>query len=172
MGTTSLGIAFPDPDEPPRRQDLEDLATSADAAIAAAIGSGWSTYTPVWATNGATQPNIGNGTISGAYRQFGQALVAFHIRLLIGSTTTNGSGTYSLSVPVAINPRGRWSFSGSVRDVSAPAFWRLTTVQSGLTLNLFVDGGVNGSLRSFTDSVPFELAAGDEINLHGHYEPA
>lgn len=33
MGTTPRGIVYPDPSSQPRRQDLEDLALSTDAAI-------------------------------------------------------------------------------------------------------------------------------------------
>lgn len=172
MGTTSLGIAFPDPSEPPRRQDLEDLATSADAAIAAAVGSGWVTYTPAWTASG-TNPSIGNGSISGGYRQWGSALVTFHVRIVLGSTSNPGSGSYSLSLPVAASARGRWSFSGSIRDASPTTFYRLTTVQTGVNLSLFTDGGSGGSLQPVTHTLlAGGWAAGDEINLHGHYEPA
>lgn len=46
MGTTSKGIIYPDPSGVPRRQDLQDLATSADTAIPS-IQSGTSTSVTV-----------------------------------------------------------------------------------------------------------------------------
>ena len=60
----------------------------------------WTTYTPVWASSGGTQPSIGNGTITGRYAYIGATIIG-EIRLLFGSTTTRGDGDYSFTLPAA-----------------------------------------------------------------------
>lgn len=56
-------------------------------------------YTPVWTSDGV-QPVLGNGTLTGSYSKVGQLVVA-QFELVVGSTTTFGSGNYTFSVPVA-----------------------------------------------------------------------
>jgi hypothetical protein len=58
----------------------------------------WTAYTPTWTTDG-TAPNIGNGTLSGRYKTVGK-VVAFNIRVLMGTTTTYGSGNWRFGLPV------------------------------------------------------------------------
>lgn len=59
----------------------------------------WRPFTPVW-TGATTNPVIGNGTIEGYYAQRGKT-VAGWMRILMGSTTTFGSGDYAFTLPVA-----------------------------------------------------------------------
>ena len=59
----------------------------------------WSAYTPTWYTTG-TAPSLGNGSLTGRYQTIGSTVVG-EIRLVFGSTTTRGSGTYRFSVPAA-----------------------------------------------------------------------
>jgi hypothetical protein len=56
----------------------------------------WTPYTPVWTAS--TNPVLGNGTIIGRYMKFGRTVVC-HINLVMGSTTTYGSGSYNFSLP-------------------------------------------------------------------------
>jgi hypothetical protein len=61
---------------------------------------GWTldTYTPTW-TGSGSNPSLGNGTVSGKYMELGDFVVgAFHYTM--GSTTTYGSGNYSIALPV------------------------------------------------------------------------
>jgi hypothetical protein len=55
------------------------------------------TYTPTWAS-AATQPSLGNGTITGHYMKIGNLYIV-KIKLTMGSTTTYGSGAYQFSLP-------------------------------------------------------------------------
>lgn len=68
------------------------------AMLASAIGA-WTTYTPTW-TAASSNPSLGNGTLLGRYSQIGKT-VAFRIFLSIGSTTTQGSGTWRFALPFA-----------------------------------------------------------------------
>ncbi|MDI9934678.1 hypothetical protein QM806_04315 [Rhodococcus sp. IEGM 1351] len=68
------------------------LATSAGQP-----GGAWEAYTPTW--TGAT---IGNGSITGHYKQIGKT-VHFRFKFVIGSTTTQPTGGvfWKISLPVA-----------------------------------------------------------------------
>lgn len=57
----------------------------------------WDTYTPTWDAT-SSSPSIGNGTIEGHYMDLG-LLGHVHVRLVMGSSTTYGSGTYSVTLP-------------------------------------------------------------------------
>lgn len=61
----------------------------------------FTSYTPTWGAF-TTNPTIGNGTITGSYTQFGKLVIA-EARLTAGSTSTFGAGTYTMTVPVAMN---------------------------------------------------------------------
>jgi hypothetical protein len=78
-------------------------------------GPVWLTYTPAW-TATTTNPTLGNGTIAGRYYKTGH-LICFSIYLAGGSTTTGGSGNYSLSLPVTPLASGTFvvgSYSGTL----------------------------------------------------------
>lgn len=67
------------------------------AQISSAIGP-WTSYTPTWTVVSGTNPSIGNGSISGKWRQVGESVeVVFSINS--GTTTTYGSGVYVVSLP-------------------------------------------------------------------------
>ena len=57
----------------------------------------WQSYTPTW-SSGGTPPTLGNGSISGRYF-YNAPIMYFYIQLNAGSTTTFGTGIYSLSLP-------------------------------------------------------------------------
>lgn len=61
----------------------------------------WQTYAPGWWSS-ATQPSIGNGSITGKYLRSGREC-SVHMALIAGSTTTYGSGQYYLSIPSAMS---------------------------------------------------------------------
>jgi hypothetical protein len=61
----------------------------------------WVDYTPVW-TASVSNPSIGNGTLAGKYRRVGgNHEVA--ITVILGTTTTIGSGNYFFSTPSSID---------------------------------------------------------------------
>lgn len=61
------------------------------------LGGAWQSYAPTWASSG-TQPAIGNGSIAGFYQKIGRT-VRCRVLIVVGTTTTGGSGTYTISVP-------------------------------------------------------------------------
>ena len=68
-------------------------------------------YTPTWGSSG-TAPTIGNGTVIGAYSQI-QKTVFFRCGVTFGTTTTFGTGNYTLTLPTAPSSGiPYWSFLG------------------------------------------------------------
>lgn len=135
-----------------------------------AIGDPWTSYTPAWA--GTTDPVIGNGTLTGAYMSAGK-LTHVSISIIMGSTTTYGSGTWSLSLPNTLVGTMRFPFTGIARDTSAGQFYPLRTAGSVAPLGLMCDGTTaGGPLRSVTPTIPFTFANTDELHLFGTYETA
>lgn len=95
----------------------------------------WASYTPAW-TGATTNPVLGNGTLVGRYAVTGKTCHVA-IRLIPGSTTTFGSGTYLFGVPLT-------AVSGGVEYLGVA---RLT---AGSTYIGQVDLGAGGSSMNAT----------------------
>ena len=69
------------------------------AAAMNSIGEAWatSTYTPTW-TAATTNPAIGNGTLTGYWQQINKTIIG-RIKMVAGSTTTFGTGTWYFALP-------------------------------------------------------------------------
>lgn len=92
-----------------RASDLKLIVDQIDSLTAA----GWTAFTPTW-TGSGSNPVIGNGTLAGWYRRPASSdIVDVVWRVVMGSTTTFGSGTWWLSTPVAP------SVSAALRTVGA-----------------------------------------------------
>jgi len=93
------------------------------------------TYTPSWTASG-TAPSLGNGTLNGSYSRIGN-LVSVQLDLTLGSTTTQGTGYWIFSLPVATS-NIVWLEGFSVSGYSA------TTYTAGRTLAVSTSSiGVN-----------------------------
>jgi hypothetical protein len=116
MPTTSRGYVYPASTDHDRIwEHIQNLATSVDTDVAS-LTSAWTNYTPTWTSTG-TAPAIGNGTITGRYKQIGK-LVTLTIKVLFGSTTTFGTGAYSFSLPVTAAGSVDQVGSAYMRDTS------------------------------------------------------
>ncbi|MGA4941785.1 hypothetical protein [Streptomyces cinereoruber] len=86
--------------------------------------SGWTTYTPAWTAS--TAPSIGNGTLIGRYKTIGK-LCTVQIEIVMGTTTTFGTGIWFFSLPfTAASPAGtsaNWVYMGSSRAHSATTWY-------------------------------------------------
>lgn len=91
--------------------DIADIAGTESAGTAATVArgdhvhadtafTGWTSYTPSWTSTG-TAPAIGNGAVTGFYKQVGKTV---HIRVLVqmNTTTTFGTGSYQVSLPAGM----------------------------------------------------------------------
>ena len=130
--------------------------------------SGWIAYTPTW-TATTTNPTIGNGTIDGAYQKVGR-MVSYRARILVGSTTTVGTGTYFVSAPFAtpasVPPQ---LMNAMLFDASASTWYRyqgnLPTSSSAVQ---FPTG--DGTVAQWGAASPVAPANGDIFIVSGTYE--
>lgn len=139
------------------------------------ISSAWIAYTPTWSTDGATQPSLGDGTITGAYKVIGKT-VFVRVRLVFGTTTTAGTGTFYFSLPV--NAAAAWGVQMPVSILDNGNAWYQATVNGeygGFTDRVALitqsAGGANSS-QGVTGVFPITFANTDSIQFNGSYESA
>lgn len=137
-----------------------------------AIGDAGTAYTPTWSAS-LVGPVLGNGSVTGAYNLAGKRLW-FWARVVMGSTTVYGSGTYSLSLPAGLTPvSGRLLLTGSAIDTSASATYPLFGFWGGTSLTLrALPTTAGAALTACTPTVPFTFANTDEIFMSGDLEVA
>lgn len=97
MPTPTYGLRYPDgADIPNGPLQLQNLAEDVEDTLGDGL-TAWLSYTPAW-TGSTGNPGVGNATRTGRYCKLGR-IVHFTAKILIGSTTTVGSGFYSISLP-------------------------------------------------------------------------
>lgn len=140
---------------------MSDLWAGGDAPLESKYDGRWTRYTPAWTSTGTT-PTLGNGSINGTWLRVGDSIF-LGLALIMGSTTTFGTGGYFFSVPVSI--QGVMGSGGFFAlDSSAGAYyWGSAGVQSSTTLGAQADntGGLVGQ------TLPFTWASGDQLVISG-----
>lgn len=128
----------------------------------------FSTYVPVWGSTGVA-PALNNGTISGRYLQVGK-LIYLTINLVAGTTTTFGTGQWTLSLPVA-QAAARLPVANVLYfDASAGQFFPGTTWDaSSTTVALY---NTASPLTAVTGTAPFVWTTSDQVILTLVYEAA
>lgn len=79
---------------------IDNVRVGPQAVTYGAAVTDWQTFTPAW-TASTTDPTIGNGTITGAWRRVGDSVEILGY-ILWGSTTTNGSGAHYFGFPSGV----------------------------------------------------------------------
>lgn len=128
----------------------------------------WTAYTPTWTAT--TNPAIGNGTLTGAYVQFGKT-VHFRFKLLFGSTTTSGSGAWVFGLPVAAIDGSNYgvNLAGYAEDAGTAGYniaGGRTVWDAGILLHVGTTG--NG----YSGTSPFTFGTSDFLSVTGTYEAA
>ena len=137
------------------------------------IGGAWVTFTPTW-TASTTNPVLGNGSISGRYCQINKLVLAEYY-LVMGSTTTFGSGIYSFSFPITqVATLGLYNNLGSgvAFDISAANAYVIAANNLNANTSSFsgrFTGAGNGDLTSIA---PFTFANTDIITFSIQYQVA
>lgn len=133
--------------------------------------SAWTAYTPVW-TAATTNPVLGNGTIVGKHRKIGR-LVHFQIDLTMGSTTTYGSGAWSVTLPFAA-AASSGSRIGNAQALGGSRFGGQIVVSPSATGigAFFPASSAVSNYSSAAAAVPFAWASGNELRITGTYESA
>lgn len=135
----------------------------------------WQDYTPS-ITAGGGSPTVGNGTITGKYIQIGKT-VFFYVELEWGSTTSFGSGTVSISLPVEaasfIGTAGIAHIgSAHLEDSGTVNYsdWKPSVNgQSSLTTFAIYSPSASGSNSSVNASSPFTWTTNDSLQVTGFY---
>lgn len=134
-------------------------------------GSATNAYTPVW-TATTTNPTVGNGSLTGNYWQVGK-LVLGSWRLVLGSTTSIGTGTYSFSLPVASAVRygtedalgvGMYRHQGTATRYHQTMYWSNATTIIPLYMT------ASATLVALSSAAPVAPASTDIITGQFMYE--
>jgi hypothetical protein len=136
------------------------------------IDTAWTSYTPVW-TAASTNPVIGNGTITGAYKVIGKTCFV-RARVVMGSSTTYGSGAWYISLPVSASTAYTIIMPATMLDNGTN--WYSATVNGGrlgsTSRSEIQWQNTSGVAVSITSTVPFTWGSTDEFEFNGSYEIA
>ena len=137
---------------------------------AEAVYGGWTPYTPVW-TAATTNPNLGNGALVGRYQKTG-ATVACHINLIPGSSTTFGSGAYSLTIPVPAANAGCTYIGHAHLIAGSTRYGGDFVISPGATLGgpYMPPSTSNSSLAAMTAALPGGFTSGNSLRITVVYE--
>ena len=133
------------------------------------IGGAWTAFTATWTATGAA-PVLGNGALTGAYKQVDKT-VHFWIKLLMGASTTYGSGTYKLALPVAAACPVNSPLADAVAVDASASAKHLGVALVNTSTTLYVVHDVAPSVN-LTSVAPFTWANGDSLLVAGTYEAA
>jgi len=139
------------------------------AATLNTIGATWESWTPVW-TGSTTNPAIGNGTITGTYARINKTVIG-SMAIVVGSTTSFGTGTYRISLPFGtmVSTNGAVGYA-TLFDASA-GYVAYTGLATQATSSLFEFRIGNGA-GQFAPTVPITLANSDQFRFAFIYEAA
>lgn len=128
--------------------------------------TGWVSYTPAWTAS--VNPAIGDGTLEGWWRRVGDSM-EIRVRMVAGSTTTFGTGDWSLGVPAGFTVD-----STKITDADAcgsglaydsdGTLRNLLGILADATNSAFTAVG-DGQTVQVQSSSPFTWASGDSLTL-------
>lgn len=137
------------------------------------LGATWTSWTPTWTSSG-TAPAIGNGTLTGSYKQIGK-LVHFRIKFVGGSTTTWGTGNYFITLPVTgwtgIAANDSINLSGYGEDAGVTGL-TLETGRMFDTSKMYILMRTNAAASQWAQTFPFTWGTSDYWSAFGFYEAA
>lgn len=116
-----------------------------------ARGSALYSYTVTWDAE-SSSPSIGNGSLTGKYRRVG-SMVLVNIRLVIGSSTSQGSGAWNFTPPFAVDSSSYWAGSCVGYNDSAGNWHSGNSMiegggsSAGLIVGIVGSGGSTGVVR-------------------------
>lgn len=149
------------------------LATTAiSASYVTPYESAWTSYTPAWTTD-STQPTLGNGSVTGAYKLIGKTCFV-RVRLYWGTTTSNGTGAFYFSLPVSASTSWGIQMPVSILDNGNAWYQAIANGEyGGFTSKTALigqsAGGANSS-QAITGTFPFTFGNLDSIQFNGSYQ--
>lgn len=152
---------------------LSEYNASTTAWVDIYNGGAWTSFTPTFRSG--TGWAVGNATLTGKYKKIGR-LVVVKIGILLGSTTTKGSGTLSIGgLPFAnVTPTavGLCNFNRASNGTDYPGQWYVGTGVDYGELRYFANLGTAGAIfhTGVTNTGPFTWATSDAIEATLVYE--
>lgn len=137
-----------------------NLATYRDALKAAA--EAWSTWAPTY--TGITA--IGNAVVVARYSQVGKWVRGTFL-LTVGSTTTFGAASLTVSLPVSAHDANAVLGAGLILDASPVARFTHVVFESGGTFSFLTSAG-----SIVTNAAPMTWAVSDQLRFSFEYEAA
>lgn len=126
---------------------------------------GFGTYTPTWAGS-VTNPAIGNGVLTGRYVINGRVAYV-DIRLMIGSTTTMGSGYWTFSLPlVAVDTVSQVGGSAMVLN-NGVRYWHLIPLLN--TTGKILLNMIDASAGQASATIPMTWTTNDSASISMWY---
>jgi hypothetical protein len=129
-----------------------------------ALGAAWTAFTPTW-TADTVNPSIGNGTISGGYLQVGKTLLVSYY-VLAGSTTTFGTGAWSLTLPNSLTSAARRQQIGGYALDASSGFYYVLAGRVDASATTVVRMASNGA-SPFDATSPITWTTGDWFVVEG-----
>jgi hypothetical protein len=132
---------------------------------------GWFNYTPTITNETATNPTVGNGTITGRYSIKGHTLLGW-VKFVWGSTSSAGTGArLNFSLPVAASASVSLNTMIGVAkalDSGTQEYTAMAGLQTTTTIRLYNAGPAAAVAMSW--GTLFTPAAGDEWTAQFNYE--
>ena len=135
----------------------------------------WTAYTPIL-YGSVSNPNMGNGSVSGRYVSIGATIVG-EIRIIAGTSGfSRGSGTYSVSLPAAGVIENFQPVGQVVMRDEGPGVNYFGTAIFNNNVNNRIELYMHSQVGQFdegvavTDSTPFLFSSNDKILIQITYE--
>lgn len=154
--------------------DLQAMVDQIDSLT----NPGWTSYTPAW-TSAGTAPAIGNGTITGRYRRAANSdLIIAEIKMVLGTTSTIGTGVYSWSLPVTAKAAavdmaqgsGSYLRSGTIRYPITTTLKTTTTIGAYAGAYANTATTVNNRGGDMSATAPIAPGTGDTYVMNMIYD--
>jgi len=133
----------------------------------------WTSYTPTWTSDSST-PSIGNGSLTGRYKQIGKT-VFFNLKLTYGSTTTGGAGAWMFGLPVTAYD-ANYQFPVSILNSGLAWYGAIANGNYKNSTSHFSIIHQNDTATTVwggvTAGAPFTFGAQDTLTVSGSYEAA
>jgi hypothetical protein len=131
----------------------------------------WTSYTPTWTSDSST-PSIGNGSLTGRYKQIGKT-VFFSLKLTYGSTTTGGAGAWMFGLPVTAYD-ANYQFAVSILNSGLAWYGAIANGNYKNSTSHFSIIHQNDTATTVwggvTAGAPFTFGAQDTLTVSGSYE--
>jgi hypothetical protein len=156
-------------------QNIVNAQIDATAAISVSKLSGpYTTYTPTLTATGGGTPLLGNATVIARYLQIGKLVHAYG-SLTLGSTTSFGTGTLELALPVTAAQSVLWGHGEAV-DLSTGnrALLTVEAITDLAHMQFVGQTTFNGAGTGVSGTTPFpwSWATGDSLSWNTTYEAA